>query len=176
VIAEEETLARLMALAQQGDKQAYAALLTEVQRWLERFFNRRCAPAQRDDLVQEVLIAVHRKRATYDPARPFLPWLAAIARYRWVDYLRGLYRAAEEELTEADEPTDSEEASIIARLSLDRMLAQLPGTQARLIAWVRIEGLSIRQAAERSGQSEAAVKVNIHRGLRKLAALTEKAE
>jgi RNA polymerase sigma-70 factor (ECF subfamily) len=176
VIADEQTLARLMALAQGGDRQAYTALLTEVQLWLERFFNRRCAPGQRDDLVQEVLIAVHNKRATYDPARPFLPWLAAIARYRWVDYLRRIYRAAEEELTDADMPHDSEEESLIARLSLDRMLARLPDGQARVIAWVKIEGLSIRDAAARSGQSEAAVKVNIHRGLKKLAALTEKAE
>lgn len=164
-----------MTLAQNGDKQAYTALLTEVQLWLERFFSRRCAPAQQDDLVQEVLIAIHRKRSTYDPARPFLPWLAAIARYRWVDYLRGVYRAAEEELTDSDMPHDSEEESLIARLSLDRMLAQLPDRQACVISWVKIEGLTITQAAARSGQSEAAVKVNIHRGLKKLATLTEKA-
>jgi RNA polymerase sigma-70 factor (ECF subfamily) len=176
VIADEDTLARLMTLSQGGDKRAYAALLTEVQRWLERFFRRRCLPAQRDDLVQEVLIAVHKKRATYDPARPFLPWLAAIARYRWVDHLRQVYRVAEEELTESDVPFESEEESLIARLSLDRMLAQIPDAQAQLITWVKIEGLTIRQAADRSGQSESAVKVNIHRGLRKLAVLTEKAE
>jgi len=176
VIADEQTLARLMALAQKGDKQAYTTLLTEVKLWLERFFNRRCAPGQRDDLVQEVLIAVHKKRASYDPTRPFLPWLAAIARYRWIDHLRGLYRAAEEELSESDIPHDSEEESLIARLSLDRMLSRLPDKQARVIALVKIDGLSISDAAERSGQSEAAVKVNIHRGLKKLAALTEKAD
>lgn len=176
MVADEETLAQLMALAQEGDKQAYTALLTELQLWLERFFSRRCAASQRDDLVQEVLIAVHRKRASYDPTRPFLPWLAAIARYRWVDYLRGVYRAAEEELTEADMPHASEEEGLIAGLSLDRMLAQIPDAQALVISWVKIEGLSIKQAARRSKQSEAAVKVNIHRGLRKLAALTEKAD
>jgi len=176
VIADEATLARLMVLAQGGDRQAYTTLLTEVRQWLERFFSRRCAPGQRDDLVQEVLIAVHRKRASYDPARPFLPWLAAIARYRWVDHLRGVYRAAEQELTEPDLAHYSEEESLIARLSLDRMLARIPDAQACVIAWVKIEGLSIRQAATRSGQSEAAVKVNIHRGLKKLAALTERAE
>lgn len=176
MVADEETLARLMMRAQQGDQQAYTALLKEARLWLERFFSRRCAPGQRDDLVQEVLIAIHRKRATYDPARPFLPWLAAIARYRWVDHLRGVYRAAEEELTDTDMPHASEEEGLIAGLSLDRMLAQIPDAQARVIAWVKIEGLTIKQAAARGRQSEAAVKVNIHRGLRKLAALTEKAE
>ncbi|WP_439100377.1 sigma-70 family RNA polymerase sigma factor [Congregibacter sp.] len=175
MIADEATLSRLMGLAQRGDKQAYTALLTEVQRWLERFFSRRCAPGHGDDLVQEVLIAVHKKRASYDPTRPFLPWLAAIARYRWIDHLRTVYRKAEEELTNADLPFASEEESIIARLSLDRMLAQIPNAQAEVISWVKIEGLSIKQAASKSGMSEAAVKINIHRGLKKLSALPEKA-
>jgi RNA polymerase sigma-70 factor (ECF subfamily) len=65
---------------------------------------------------------------------------------------------------------------MLARLSLDRMLAQIPEQQARVIAWVKIEGLSIKEAAVRSGQSESAVKVSIHRGLKKLSALPETAE
>jgi len=126
--------------------------------------------------VQEVLIAVHNKRATYDPARPYLPWLAAIARYPWVDHLRSVYRKAEQELTDGDVPAGSEEGAMLERLSLDRMLAQLQEQQARVIAWVKIEGLSISEAAARSGQSESAVKVSIHRGLKKLSALPETAE
>lgn len=176
MIADEKTLARLMASSQQGDKQAYTVLLCEVQMWLERFFRRRCAPAQMDDLVQEVMLAVHNKRATYDPGRPFLPWLAAIARYRWVDHLRKVYRNAEDGMDDFDAPEDSEEESVIARLSLERMFVQIPDKQAAAIEMVKIEGLSIREAAERSGQSESAVKVNIHRGLKKLSALIEKAE
>ena len=176
MIADEQTLAHLMGLSQRGDPQAYAALLTEVQLWLERFFRRRCAPGHSDDLVQEVLIAVHKKRASYDPQRPFLPWLAAIARYRWVDHLRSVYRNAEDALKDCDAAQDGEEDSLIARLSLDRMFAQIPDKQARVIEMVKIEGLSIQEAAARSGQSESAVKVNIHRGLRRLSALPEKAE
>lgn len=176
MIADEQTLAHLMCCSQRGDKQAYTVLLTEVQLWLERFFRRRCAPCQIDDLVQEVLIAVHNKRATYDPTRPFLPWLAAIARYRWVDHLRSVYRKAEDALADYDAPQDGEEEALVARLSLDRMFVQIPEKQSKVIEWVKIEGLSIREAAERSGQSEAAVKVNIHRGLKKLSALIEKAE
>lgn len=176
MVADEQTLAHLMCSSQAGDKQAYVALLTECQLWLERFFRRRCAPGQIDDLVQEVLIAVDQKRATYDPQRPFLPWLAAIARYRWGDHLRRVYRNAEDELADYDAPQEGEEDALIARLSLDRMFGQIPGKQAQAIEWVKIEGLSIREAAERSGESEAAVKVNIHRGLKKLAALIEKAD
>jgi RNA polymerase sigma factor (sigma-70 family) len=176
VVADEQTLAHLMGCSQRGDKEAYTVLLTEVQLWLERFFRRRCAASQIDDLVQEVLIAVHKKRATYDPTRPFLPWLAAIARYRWVDHLRRVYRNAEDALEDYDASQDGEEEAVMARLSLDRMFVQIPHKQAQVIELVRIEGLSIREAARRSGQSEAAVKVNIHRGLKKLSALVEKAE
>lgn len=176
MIADEQTLARLMVSSQKGDKQAYTVLLTEVQLWLERFYRRRCPPHQIDDLVQEVLLAVHNKRATFDPQRPFLPWLAAIARYRWVDHLRKVYRNAEDALEDYDAPEDSDEEVVLARLSLERLFVQIPEKQSQVIEMVKIEGLSIREAADRSGQTESAVKVNIHRGLKKLSALIEKAE
>ena len=176
MIADEPTFANLMRLSQKGDRQAYTVLLTEAQRWLERYLRHRCPPTQLDDLVQEVLMALHRKRATYDPARPFLPWLAAIARYRWVDYLRKIYRSAEDELGDHDVAQDSEEEAVMARMSLERMFVHLPDKQSEVIELCKIEGLSIAEAAERTGQSESAVKVNIHRGLKKLSALVEEAE
>lgn len=133
-------------------------------------------PGQVDDLVEEVLIALHAKRASWDPARPFLPWLAAIARYRWVDHLRRVYREAGEALEEDAGAQGSGEDGVLARLSLDRLFARLPSGQAQPIELVKIEGLSIEEASRRSGQSESLVKVNIHRGLKRLAALVEKAD
>ncbi|MBB3034810.1 sigma-70 family RNA polymerase sigma factor [Alteriqipengyuania lutimaris] len=176
MIAEESTLADLMRRSQRGDRQAYNVLLTESRMWLERFFRRRVPPSQIDDLVQDVLMAVHRKRATWDPARAYLPWLAAIARYRWVDHLRKAYRSATSELGDHDVAEDSEEDSTIARLSLDRLFIELPEKQAEAIELVKIDGLSIREASERTGQSESLVKVNIHRGLKKLGKIIEKAD
>ncbi len=176
MLADEATFARLMAAMQQGDRAAATVLLTEAGLWLERYFRRRVPPEQVDDLVQEVLIALHTKRATWDPARPFLPWLAAIARYRWVDHLRRVYREAGEALEDDAGAQDSGEDGVLARLSLDRLFARLPSGQAQAIELVKIEGLSIEEASQRSGQSESLVKVNIHRGLKKLAALVEKAE
>lgn len=163
-----------MAMSQQGDKQAYGALLEACQRWLRGYYVRRIAPAQLDDLVQETLIALHTKRASWDSTRPFLPWLAAIARYRWVDYLRRLYRADETEL-DMDVAGHDEEPAIAARITLERLFGVLPEPQARAIALVKIEGLSIAEASEATGQSESLVKVNIHRGLKKLAHMIEKA-
>lgn len=176
MLADEATFARLMAAMQAGDRAAANVLLTEAGVWLERYFRRRLPPGQVDDLVQEVLIALHAKRATWDPARPFLPWLAAIARYRWVDHLRRVYRNASEELEEESGAQSSEEDVVIARVSLDRLFAHLPVKQAEAIELVKIEGLSIEEASARSGQSASLVKVNIHRGLKKLAALVEKAD
>lgn len=176
MLADEPTFARLMVAAQNGDKAATNVLLSEAGMWLERYFARRVAPHTIDDLVQEVLIALHTKRGTWDPARPFLPWLAAIARYRWVDHLRKHYKHDSKELVEDDAVVDSEEDVVVARISIDRLIAQLPDKQRKAIELVKIGGHSIREASERTGQSESLVKVNIHRGLKKLATMVEKVE
>ncbi len=174
MIADEATLARLMAMAQSGDRQAYAALLEACQRWLRRYYARRIGPCQLDDLVQDTLLSLHRKRASYDPQRPFLPWLAAIARYRWVDHLRKVYKADETELDESF-ASISDEPAISARISLERLLSLLPTAQVAAIEMVKIEGLTVSEAAQASGQSESLIKVNIHRGLKRLTAMIEKA-
>jgi len=176
MIVDEAGFVRLMIAAQAGDSRAYTVLLTEVQLWLERYFRRRVAPAQLDDLVQEVLLALHAKRATWDETRAFLPWLAAIARYRWIDHLRRVYRSAEDALEDQDSAEDSEEEAVLARMSLERLFVHLPQGQCEAIDLVKIKGLSVTEAAERSGQSESLIKVNIHRGLRKLSALVEEAD
>jgi RNA polymerase sigma factor (sigma-70 family) len=166
-------LAQLMRKAQAGDKQAYLAVLQHAQNWLQRFFAGRIAPHLVDDLVQDTLLSVHHKRATFDPDRPFLPWLAAIARYRWIDHLRSFYRHTLEEL-DSDHPSDAIfDSAIFAQISIDRMMAQLSPAQSTAIRLVKLDGLSIREASARSGQSEAAIKTNIHRGLKSLAAHVE---
>jgi RNA polymerase sigma factor (sigma-70 family) len=169
---DDPTLARLMALAQAGDAEAYRAVLTACNRWLLRYFSGRIVPGQVDDLVQETLVSLHKKRASFDASRPFLPWLAAIARYRWVDQLRRTYRAKEVELDETL-AQDSGEEAMTARVSLERLLGLIPDNQARVIRLVKIDGHSVTEASAQTGQSEPLVKVNIHRGLKKLAALIE---
>jgi len=172
MIPGEAELQRWMARAQAGDAEAYRLLLGGCRAWLARFLARRTAPSLIDDLVQETLVAVHAKRASYDPERPFLPWLAAIARYRWIDALRREARAAEVEL-EDDIAVDSGEDEIAAAFSIARLLGRLKPEQARVILLVKIQGLTISEAATVARQSEALVKVNIHRGLKQLAALVE---
>lgn len=175
MIADDATLGRLAALSQQGDRQAYASLLVAFRAWLLRYYRRKVPPDLIDDLVQDTLLSVHRKLASYDPDRPVIPWLAAIARYRFVDHLRIVYRTATDITLDDDmaDATDDEQA-MTARLSLDRLFEALPDAQHQAIALVKIEGLSISEASATTGQSESLVKVNIHRGLKRLAALIEK--
>lgn len=164
-----------MTQAQLGDKRCYAMLLEECQKWLRRYYARKIPPSSLDDLVQETLISVHRKLASYDPARPFLPWLAAIGRYRWIDHLRKVYRADETGLEE-ELLADPAEEPVSAKVSLDKLLDMVPEKQSSVIRMVKIQGLSISEAAELSGQSESLVKVNIHRGIKKMNILVENSE
>lgn len=172
MIANEETFRHLMIRAQGGDRLCYSTLLSECEKWLRRYFARKINAAAIDDLVQETLISVHRKRASYDPERAFLPWLAAIGRYRWIDSLRRIYRHEHDQLYE-DMVADPQDGDVTARVSLERLLGMIPAKQAEVISLVKIEGLSIIEAAAKTGQSESLVKVNIHRGLKKMSALIE---
>ena len=174
MIADDATMTRLAALSQQGDKAAYAALLGAARQWLVRYLRRRVMPGDLDDLVQDTLLSVHRKLASYDPARSFLPWLAAIARYRFVDHLRLVYRRAEDELDAEMHADDPDEPAMIARISLERLFEALPAPQQQAIELVKISGLSISEASATTGQSESLIKVNIHRGIKRLAALVER--
>jgi RNA polymerase sigma-70 factor (ECF subfamily) len=174
MIADDASLTHLAGLAQKGDKAAYAALLGAARQWLVRYYRRRVLPSQLDDLVQESLLSVHRKLASYDPSRAFAPWLAAIARYRFVDHLRQVYRRAEDELNADFHADDTDEPAITARISLERLFEALPAPQQRAIELVKISGLSISEASASTGQSESLIKVNIHRGLKRLAAIVER--
>ena len=168
---DDDSLRRAMARALAGDKAAYRHLLEQSRRWLLGYCRRRVPPHMIEDLVQETLTSVHAKRQSFDTERPYLPWLAAIARYRWVDALRKMRDT--DELNPEEVASDADDGGVVARLSLERLLAHLPAGQANAIVLTRIEGRSIAEAARITGQSESLVKVNVHRGLKKLAALVE---
>jgi RNA polymerase sigma factor (sigma-70 family) len=160
----------LMAAAQSGNASAYHRLLSEVAIWLRRYYARRLPPAMIDDAIQDALIALHKKRHTYDPRRPFGAWLAAIARYKWIDALRSLSTKPTEVLSD-DIPVPDHEEAITSAWSLEQLLTTLKPSQSQVIRLVKLQGLSVEEASRASGQSAALVKVNIHRGLRRLTSL-----
>lgn len=176
----QQRLRDLLVAAQRGDARSYREFLHELTPLLRGYFRRRLrsAPDDIEDLVQETLLAVHNNRHTYDPRQPFSGWAYAIARYKLVDLLRA--RAAREALhdpldDEAEQLlTDAEPAAAEARRDLGLLLQQLPDKQRLPIQYVKIEGLSVAETSRRTGLSESAVKVGIHRGLKALAALIRK--
>lgn len=163
---------RLMAAAQEGDADAYRALLSELACWLRQYFSRRLPPAMTDDAVRDALLAIHEMRHTYDPKRPFDPWLAAIARYKWIDHLRSLKFQAAEPLDE-DIGIQDRGASVIAGSTRQRLLAQLHPRQAEAICLVKLQGYSVEEASHATGQSMLLKKVNIHRGIKRLVDIIE---
>lgn len=166
----EDEWGPLMAAAQAGHGGAYRRLLGEIRDWLVGYYARRLPPAMVEDAVQDTLIAIHAKRHTYDPARPFRPWLAAVARYKWIDRLRTMARDMAEPLPE-DVATGDHESAVTSATVLRDLMGQLKPAQAEVIRLVKLEGFSIEEASARTGQSGSLVKVNIHRGLAKLAAM-----
>jgi RNA polymerase sigma factor (sigma-70 family) len=162
----------LMIAAQQGHGGAYHRLLGELSEWLRRYFGLRLPPADIDDAVQECLLAVHRRRHTYDPRLPFGPWLAAIAKHKWVDQLRASGRRLTDELPD-DLAVGDHEAAIVSASVLASLLGELRPAQAQAILLVKVHGYSVEDASRRTGQSPSAVKMNIHRGLACLATLVE---
>ena len=172
----EDRLRQPWLAAQAGDEAAYAGCLRELAAMLRAFFRKRLAwaPDETEDLVQETLIAVHNQRHTYDPRQPLTAWVHAIAKYKYVDLVRRRAGrdAKHEPLDDGNEPfAASDHDAADAKRDLAKLLATLPERHRLPIECVKIEGLSIAEAAKRTGQSESAVKVNIHRGLKALGEL-----
>jgi RNA polymerase sigma-70 factor (ECF subfamily) len=165
-----EKWGRLMIAAQGGESQAYEQLLRELDAWLRRYYARRLPQAAADDARQDALLAIHAQRHAYTPSKPFGPWVAAIARYKWVDHVRDASRFAALSLHD-DIPIEDREEAAISAVVVDDLLRRLKPAQARVIRLVKLQGVSIEGASNATGQSASLVKVNIHRGLKILAAL-----
>ncbi|MGH8623173.1 MAG: sigma-70 family RNA polymerase sigma factor [Burkholderiales bacterium] len=174
--ASEDRLRDLLVRGLAGDAPAYHACLKELSAHLRAFLRRRLArlPDEVEDLVQETLLAVHNQRHTYDAGQPLTAWVHAIARYKLVDLLRR--RAGRDALNdplddELDVLAASETEAADARRDLTRLFERLPERQRLPIVHVKLEGLSVAEAARITGMSVSAIKVGVHRGLKALAAL-----
>lgn len=175
-----QELARLMAAAQDGDQRAYATLLQAVTPYLRAQARRYIrSTADVEDVVQEILLTIHRVRHTYDPERPFLPWLVAIARRRIVDRLRGQGRRDAREIVIApDDETFTGAAANTPEEEPDHerlhaAVAALPPGQRLAVELLKFKDLSLKEASDVSGMSVGSLKVAAHRAYKTLrAALT----
>jgi RNA polymerase sigma-70 factor (ECF subfamily) len=172
VIDREAHLKALMLRGLDGDADAWRVLLSEVRGSLSAYFSRRLTErADAEDLVQECMIAIHAKRATFDRGLSFSAWAYAIARYKLIDHLRRQGRRATVPLEDASVllARHTVEDGVVRR-DLSRVLAILPARQRRLVEDVRIGGFSVAEAAARNGFTEGAAKVSVHRSMKTLTA------
>ena len=167
---DEAHLRHLMQAGVDGDAAATHALLSALVPVLRRYYARRMSSAaDLEDLVQETLIAVHTRRASYDRTRAFGPWLFAVARYKMIDHFRRTrHDVALDDLGDLLGDGGFEDA-VSARLDIDAALKTLTLKQAASIRATKIDGLSVAETAARDDISEVDVKVSVHRGLTALA-------
>ena len=174
--ANEAELRTLMQASLAGDAAAYRTLLSRLSGNLRAYYKGKLARIGRsateaEDLMQEALMAIHTRRHTYDPGEALTPWVYAIARYKLIDHLRRTRASIADvpiedagELMAQDDNVGTESA-----YDLTRLVSRLPDKMRRAIQSVKLDGLSVAEAASECGMSESAVKVNVHRGLKALA-------
>ncbi len=173
LVGAEARLKVLMLASLAGDGRAYRLLLEALGAGLRAYYRRRLKAddaADEEDLVQDTLIAIHTRRATYDPAQPLSAWVYAIARYKLIDHYRRRRIRQTVPIEEAGALFAVDEASAaIAKFDLDRMLEALPESTRALIRRTKIDGHSNAEAGAADGLTETAAKVRVHRGLKALA-------
>lgn len=167
----------LMAAAQAGDRAAYGRLLRECTPLIRRVVRRGLAPDRVDDVVQDVLLTIHRARHTYDPTRSFSAWVVTISRRRAVDLLRNRGRHDRREVhapiayeSFADEAADPARDAALDRHgpALEAALSSLPPRQREAIEALALRQMSLDEAADATGNSKGALKVSLHRALKSL--------
>jgi len=173
-----------MRRVQEGDSAAYAQLLNEITPLLRRVIRRQrafLAVEDIEDLVQDVLLSVHAVRATYDPGRPFMPWLFAIMRNRLVDGVRRYARqgAREIAITETEVTFRAAAANTIQEdfeevQELYRAIEDLPPTQRDAIEMLKLREMSLKEASEKSGMTAGSLKVATHRAMSSLRKMFKK--
>ena len=174
-IGERQNLAPLMRAAQAGDSRAYSELLRALLPLVKQLVRQRYPFLQSqdiDDLVQDILLSVHAARASYDPTRPFLPWLRAIARYRMADSARryALRTANEVPSEHAPETFVAKDANMSGNgygdaEALRQAMAKLSYGQRQAIELMKLQEMSLKEARVVTGTSIGALKVSVHRGM-----------
>lgn len=170
---QDDNLEALMRRSVAGDQQAYARLLLETARLLRPFLARRLSVSSEvDDLMQEILLSIHKARHTYDGDRPYKPWAYAIAKFRLLDHLRTHYSDRLRHAVDFDQLEESWDEHVtetgMSYESISGEVQKLPEKQATILRLLHQEGYTAREAAEQLGMTESAVKVAAHRAYKLL--------
>ena len=175
--SKEQQLKRWMTESLAGDQRSYRLLLEESARILSDYFRSRIyRPDNRDDLIQETLLSLHRARSTYNPSLPYSNWMYSIAYRRYIDYVRKQSRIDKMEVPgetilplianlEKRNPDD-----LVDREAVLRAIQDLPERQREIVRLLKIDGFSVKEAASILDMSETALKVAAHRAYKKIRA------
>jgi RNA polymerase sigma factor (sigma-70 family) len=175
--AEAKSLDDLLRAANRGDQRAYAAFLRAVTPTIRGIARSRGGGLGFDmveDIVQETLLAIHQKRHTWREDMAVRPWLYAIVRYKVVDAFRARGRRVQLPIDDFAEVLPAEpEADPTERSDAERVIGRLDARSARILRAIGLEGASIAETSAELGMTEGAVRVALHRGLKRLARLRE---
>lgn len=171
--SNEEKFSGLLAQAQQGDSKAYAQMLKAVAELASRYIRRKTGSvADYDDIVQEILISVHKALPTYNPERSAMPWLGAIMHYRLNDWLRKQYSQHKQQHVTLEDVqdflADTVTSEPLAYEYVNKAVEALPVNQKAVIQSMYHQDLSVAETAGKLGMSISAVKVTAHRAYKKL--------
>lgn len=154
-----------------GDKEAYGLFLNKITPFLRRIVIRQIGASECEDVVQEILLSIHKARHTYDGTRPLMPWIMAIARFRITDYLRRHYAnrrhqtvdiaAYENQLPDVTETTEANE-------SIEELLHGVSEKDKRILTLMHVEGYTAKEVGKQLQMNESAVKVAAHRAIKKM--------
>jgi RNA polymerase sigma-70 factor (ECF subfamily) len=173
----DRSLEELLRAANRGDQRAYAAFLhaiTPMLRGIARARGAGLGPEICEDVLQETLLAIHQKRQTWREDMPVRPWLYAIVRYKVVDAFRARGRNVHVQIEDfADVIPAAPDVDLTVRGDAERMIGRLDPRSARIVRAIGLEGASIAETSAALDMTEAAVRVALHRGLKKLAGLRE---
>jgi RNA polymerase sigma-70 factor (ECF subfamily) len=168
-----------------GDTAQYERFLREIALYLRRFVGRRVPPGDVEDVLQEILISIHKARTTFDGKRSILPWVSAIARFRLADYLRRYYARAAGVHVQLDEAEKQQAAGLLDNgVTVDGDLSEyvqgevglLPERQRKILYLMHTEGFTAREAGARLGMKESAVKTAAHRAYKLIRSRLKKTE
>lgn len=168
---DKDALAALLCRGCEGDQASYRAFLQQVTPSLRRAIGSRVPAGDVEDVLQEVLISVHKARHTYDGKRPIRPWLSAIVRFRITDHLRKYYASMRHQTMSIDEfeplLADVTEADDIHE-SVEEALKDVPEREQKILTMMHMEGYTAKQVGEKLNMTDSAVKVAAHRAMKKI--------
>lgn len=169
---QKHTLETLMAAALLGDQRAYGRLLEQLAVLLRRNISGQLKPQDKEDVVQDILLSLHKARHTYEPDRPLLPWVMAIARYRLHDHWRTHFRHNDHNKLDIQDLSDNFGQDVTCRLEwsedIRRGVESLPAKQRAILQHMYGEDLSVQEVAVKMGMNVSAVKVAAHRAYKLL--------